>query len=58
MEPKPRRQIFGSLAALFTAPLFVDRKALVEAVLPAEEKAPSQPLPTILPPAQSVKRRD
>jgi hypothetical protein len=59
MEPKDRRQIFGSLASLLAAPLVLGKEALFQTFLPEgppTEAPEAQPRPRINPPAHSVKR--
>jgi len=57
MEPKNRRQIFGSVASLLAAPLVLGKDALLQTFLSeGPEPAEAQPRPQINPPAHSVKR--
>jgi len=57
MEPKNRRQIFGSVASLLAAPLVLGKDALLQTFLPDRpESNEVQPRPSINPPAHSVKR--
>ena len=60
MEPKNRRQILGSVAALLAAPLVLGKDALFQTFLRQGAKVePPEALPRtrINPPAHSVKRR-
>ncbi len=59
MEPKNRRQILGSVAALLAAPLVLGKEALLQTFRPQGAKAglsEASPRARINPPAHSVKR--
>lgn len=55
MEPKPRREILGSVVSLLAAPLVLGKEAVVATFL-RDESQPKPPM-EINPPVLSVKRR-
>jgi hypothetical protein len=56
-----RREILGRVAALFLGPVLLGRQALDRTLrdlrATAPEKPPAPPLPAVLPPSRSIKRR-